>query len=321
MKAKFYHASFIACFFALNGFAQKQNVYFLKNNGEYVTERDSADFTRIVQEPDSGSVLYNVMDYYKNGTLKMVGKSAVIEPVVLEGTVLSFYPNKNRKQIANYIKGNLTGDCYDYYPNKKLYRFYSLAEKLSAPTVFHFISSEKIVAIYDSAGVPTASSGNGYYPVYDDDFTRILEEGKVKNGKRDSVWTGFAADGKILYQEEFSKGKFVRGRRYGSGGNIKIYKVEEALPKFSIFSISGSPSMGTLSYPGLAKELQGIMIIQFTIDTNGSLSDLKILKSITRSLDGKVLSVLKRMPRFRPATQHGAPVKVNYTMPINIVSK
>ncbi|WP_419802446.1 energy transducer TonB [Mucilaginibacter sp.] len=321
MKPKFYYASFIACFLVLNGFAQKQNVYFLKNDGRYVDLKDSADFVRIVREPDSGSVLYNVMEYYPNGNMKMIGKSAVIEPVVLEGTVLSFYPNKTRKQIANYIKGNPTGDCYDYYPNGKLYRFYSLAEKFSAPSVFHFISSEKIVAIYDSAGVSTALSGNGYYRVYDDDFTRILEEGKVKNGKRDSVWTGFAADGKILYQEEFAKGKFARGRRYSPGGDIKTYKVEEALPRFSIFSMSGSTSMGTLGYPGLGKDLQGIMIIQFTIDTNGSFSDLKILKSITQSLDGKVLSTLKRMPRFHPATQHGTPVKVNYTMPINIVSK
>lgn len=49
---------------------KKRSTYFLKNNGRYVPSRDSADYLRIVEEPDSGSKLYNVSEYYLNGKKK-----------------------------------------------------------------------------------------------------------------------------------------------------------------------------------------------------------------------------------------------------------
>lgn len=45
-------------------FAQRQNQYFFKNNGVRVAVRDSADYLRIVQEPEPGSKLYKVNEYY-----------------------------------------------------------------------------------------------------------------------------------------------------------------------------------------------------------------------------------------------------------------
>jgi len=62
MGSKLYYTSFIACFFVLNGFAQKQNVYFLKNDGRYVDKKDSADFIRIVREPDSNVRILRSID-------------------------------------------------------------------------------------------------------------------------------------------------------------------------------------------------------------------------------------------------------------------
>ncbi len=47
---------------AFMGYAQKKrNIYLLKDNGKEVFVRDSADFIRIIEEPDSGSVFYNLM--------------------------------------------------------------------------------------------------------------------------------------------------------------------------------------------------------------------------------------------------------------------
>ena len=45
-------------------FAQKQNVYFLKNDLLLVSNKDSDDFIRIVREPEEGSKLYVVLEYY-----------------------------------------------------------------------------------------------------------------------------------------------------------------------------------------------------------------------------------------------------------------
>ena len=51
---------------------KKQNVYLIKNNGKEVKIRDSADFVRIIEEPDSGEVYFNLKEYYKDGKLKSV---------------------------------------------------------------------------------------------------------------------------------------------------------------------------------------------------------------------------------------------------------
>lgn len=104
MKSKLYFASFITCFLCLNSFAQRQNIYLLKNNGRYVTERDSADYTRIVREPDSGTVLYNVLEYYLDGNPKLIGKSSEVDPIKLEGMTISYYPNKIKNELPITIK-------------------------------------------------------------------------------------------------------------------------------------------------------------------------------------------------------------------------
>ncbi len=328
MKSKLYLASFIACFLLSNAIAQKkQNVYFLKNDGTYVTKKEDADFVRVVQEPDSGSVLYNVSDYYLNNNIKLIAKSSAIEPVVLEGMVVSYYPNKRKKQIANYTKGSLSGIYYDYYPNGKLYRSIEFEEhtpiggyNFSPETNIGLISWETIKDVSDSAGVATVVSGNGYYKVYNPEFTQVLEEGKVKEGKRDSVWIGFDNNGKVVYKEEFAVGKFLKGLRSTNNGDSINYTVKEALPSFK----GGDREFGkfmaqTIRYPRYAMErnVQGQLIVSFAVNSDGSLSEFKILKSIDRELDEEAVNVLKRSPKWNSAIQNGLPVKASFTMPVS----
>jgi hypothetical protein len=95
-----------AILWATGCFSQRQNVYFLKNNGKYVSQRDSADYIRIVREPDSASVLYNVFEFYLNGTQKLLGKSKTIDPPRYEGQCLEYYANGTKESITNYQTGS-----------------------------------------------------------------------------------------------------------------------------------------------------------------------------------------------------------------------
>ena len=324
MKFKFYHASFIACFFALNGFAQKQNVYFLKNDGRYVQVKDSADFIRIVREPDSGTVFYNVLDYYLNGNLKLVGKSSAIEPVKLEGMTLSYYPDKKKKRVANYDKGKLSGAVYDYYPNGKLYRAMNYQSGVqgvegtgSEP---YFMADENIKSVYDSAGVEIVKDGNGHYPIFDNDYKYVEEEGDVKDGKRNGTWKGTSNNSKISFTEEYADGKFIKGTSTDENGNTKIYTVKEALPTFK----GGESAFGrylsqSINYPDRARQnnIQGRVILSFVIEIDGSLTEIKVLKNVSYDLDAEAVRVIRKSPKWNPGIQHGIPVRVSYVMPIN----
>lgn len=317
MKPKFYLASFIACFLVLNGFAQKQNVYFMKNDGRYVNLKDSADYIRIVREPDSGTVLYNVMEYYPSGNTKFLGKSSTVDPIKLEGTTASFYPDKKRKRVATYEKGNILGLVYDYYPNGKQYCTLEYIPDSKKPNP----ESEEIVRdVYDSTGVQTVKDGNGHYVVFSNNYKTIEEEGDVKNGKREGIWKGTSNKGKTTFTEEYADGKFTKGTSTDESGNTKNYTVKEALPTFK----GGESAFGrylsqNIRYPANAKDrnIQGRVILGFVIERDGSPTDIKILRSVDPEIDAEAVRVIKQSPKWNPGLQHGIPVRVNYTMPLN----
>ena len=74
----------------------------------------------------------------------------------------------------------------------------------------------------------------------------------------------------------------------------------------------------TVKYPIVAQEngVQGRVIVQGIIDKDGSLSDVKISRSIEPSLDREALRVVKAMPKWRPAKIKGRPVRTKCSIPI-----
>src|ERR1700761_5661733 len=99
--------------------AQRQNVYFF-NKGNKVASRDSADMIRVVSEPDAGTTLYNVQEFYKNGTIKFQGKSSTIDPLLLEGQAIDYYPSGKRRSLQTFEHATLKGDAFYFFANGKL---------------------------------------------------------------------------------------------------------------------------------------------------------------------------------------------------------
>jgi TonB family protein len=74
-----------------------------------------------------------------------------------------------------------------------------------------------------------------------------------------------------------------------------------------------------LRYPKQAKDaqIQGRVIVSFSVDVEGSLSDIKVLKGIGGGCDEEVIRVLKLSPKWEPALNNGKKVKVQQTLPVN----
>lgn len=60
----------------------------------------------------------------------------------------------------------------------------------------------------------------------------------------------------------------------------------------------------------------GRLIVSFDVNTDGILSNYNIIKGLTPKLNNEAISVLKKMPKWKPAVKNGKPVKFNYTIPI-----
>ena len=73
-----------------------------------------------------------------------------------------------------------------------------------------------------------------------------------------------------------------------------------------------------LQYPEIAKEngIQGRVTLQFTVNTDGSVSDVKVLRGVDSSLDKEAVRIVSMSPKWTPGKQRERPVKVVYNFPV-----
>ena len=76
-----------------------------------------------------------------------------------------------------------------------------------------------------------------------------------------------------------------------------------------------------VQYPSAAREqsLSGSVIASLTIDTDGNVKDVKIVKSDNELFSKEVSRVLAKAPAWRPFVKDGKRVEVKYMLPVNFV--
>lgn len=73
-----------------------------------------------------------------------------------------------------------------------------------------------------------------------------------------------------------------------------------------------------LVYPEIAKDngVQGRVTLQFTVNADGSVSNVKVLRGVDSSLDKEAVRVVSSSPKWKPGKQRDRAVKVTYTFPV-----
>lgn len=73
-----------------------------------------------------------------------------------------------------------------------------------------------------------------------------------------------------------------------------------------------------LVYPVIAQEqeIQGSVILEFVVEKDGSIGDVKVIKSLSKECDQAAIDVVRKLPRFAPAKKQGKPVAVKFRLPI-----
>jgi TonB family protein len=61
---------------------------------------------------------------------------------------------------------------------------------------------------------------------------------------------------------------------------------------------------------------EGTVYVQFVIEQDGTLTELKIIRSLSAAADAEALRVVSIMPKWNPGTQNGKPVRVKFVLPI-----
>ena len=102
--------------------------------------------------------------------------------------------------------------------------------------------------------------------------------------------------------------------------NQKVYDVAEQMPEYP----GGMPAMceflmKNMQYPKDAEKqkVEGRVMVMFVVETDGSISDVKVAKKTFPSLDAEAVRVVQSMPKWTPGRDKGKVVRVQYTLPVS----
>ena len=99
----------------------------------------------------------------------------------------------------------------------------------------------------------------------------------------------------------------------------KVFDMVDQMPTFpggqqELMSYLGK----NIKYPTIAQEngTQGRVIIQFVVERDGSITDVRVARGVDPYLDKEAVRVVKSMPKWIPGKQNGKAVRVKFTVPV-----
>ncbi len=104
-----------------------------------------------------------------------------------------------------------------------------------------------------------------------------------------------------------------------SQSSQSVYDEVEVMPEFPGGMQAMIEYLNTnIKYPkdAIKQEVGGRVMVMFVVETDGSLSNVRVARKVFPSLDAEAVRVVKTMPKWKPGKEKGRPVRVNFTMPI-----
>ena len=139
---------------------------------------------------------------------------------------------------------------------------------------------------------------------------RAFGQTNVDNGQDDRTQFQTAVD-EVVVEKKEENPKEVKE---------EIHTLVEQMPQFPGGDAALMKYLSShINYPTMAAEngVQGKVILQFVVEKDGRVGEVKIARSVDKDLDKEAIRVVKSLPKFTPGRQNGYPVRVWYTLPVN----
>ena len=100
----------------------------------------------------------------------------------------------------------------------------------------------------------------------------------------------------------------------------KVFDVVEQMPQFGSYTYKKfipdpqDPQKGT--YVTKTESGTGRVLCSFVVERDGSITEVKVIRSVDPSLDKEAVRVIQSMPNWIPGIQKGQPVRVKFTLPV-----
>ena len=102
--------------------------------------------------------------------------------------------------------------------------------------------------------------------------------------------------------------------------NQQVFDVVEKMPEYPGGQAALFEYLGTnVKYPADAEKqkIEGRVLVTFVVNTDGSITDIEVVRKAFPSLDAEAVRVISGMPKWIPGEQKGQKVRVKYTVPLN----
>ena len=303
--------------FTLVAQAQETTVFYQSIN-ILATSKDNAKFYVVYKPSADGLIAYK--KYSIDNLILEKGTVDNVTSLAKEGEITTYYINGKPKDVTYYESGLPSGEKIHYFNsgdiNYKIYQTsagYGKSDAVSSSTNYFYCASPK--------GKVLLQDGNGEFEEYGNDED-LIQKGVVKNSLPDGLWKGYE-NNRISFLEEYQNGILIKGESFDSNGNGRIYLSKDSRPKpkggMDKFYNYISNAMQEMAIAQGEEDLDGKLMLKFVVGSTGDIKDVKLVKSSTNNQFNTIaIEVLKKSPKWLPATEHGLPVETAFFMPLSM---
>ena len=251
--------------------------------------------------------------FYPERVLQMDGWYAANDFKVMDGPF--YYYNKDGTSSNNYfyVKGSIHSS--GYFTTEK----HAVMDKIEY--ISYWWRSDSTLDYKSIAD----SAGDGVDQYYQPDGKTIAAEGGMKAGKRTGKWYFKDKNNVTGVKAVFEADSVISITCFNERGEPESNKQECIIEKAP--ELKGGVERWrrflerNLEYPlyAMRKKITGVVSIQFFVEADGSVSELKVLKSPHSSLSNEAIRIMRLSPAWEPAIQYNRKVRFRHVQNITFV--
>ena len=300
--------------------AQETTTYYTKT-GAHTTERDSAHYSRVLRTQANADNLFELNEYFLDGTLRRHGYVQAPDPTRLrfEGELTTYHENGNLLATEWYRDNTTVDTAAYYYANGTLKeRRAFLGIKSNVNGTSRPQMDTRTLYYADSLGNIQVENGQGeaLLTLGDD-----VEQGHFTDGLRTGHWTGTFFKGKNTFEEWYENGELTKGITTDSTGRTHPYSDNMVDPTYpgGIQELMKFVAQNYRFPPqALREKVAGQVLIGFVVERDGSMGEYKIINDLGHGTGAAAIAAIKRAQKWSPAYMRGVPVRVSYMLPVRL---
>lgn len=266
--------------------------------GWHSSDKEHAQFYRNVVFKDG---LWFVDQYNVDGNYLELSGSYKIIDTIREGHFISYYKNGIKEAEGDYKDHVQIGKWTTWNENGKVNSEEVYMDNIQ--DIIHVIQSDSTIrSFYRNAKLRDGYDG-------------------IKNG----TCSWYYGNGQMSTRELYENGKIVSADFWDEQGKsqqigVKNFYDNSTMPQFKDGDITAFIA-ANLEYPKKAAKqgIEGRVVIQFAVDTDGTIVDCEIKKSLgSKEIDEEVIRVVRLLNyQFTPGISHNRIAKMYFTLPVS----